>query len=100
MTERTREIGIRLAVGARGSDVLLQFLVESVLLCVVGGLMGAGLTFGFAAIANWATEYTVSVGWEVVLLAIGFSAAIGIFFGLFPVIEATQLDPIEALRYE
>ena len=100
VTERTREIGIRLAVGARGSDVLLQFLVESVLLCVVGGLMGAGLTFGFAAIANRATEYTVSVGWDVVLLAIGFSAAIGIFFGLFPARKAAQLDPIEALRYE
>ena len=100
VTERTREIGIRLAVEARGSDVLLQFLVESVLLCVVGGLFGACLTFGFAAIANRATEYTVSVGWDVVLLAIAFSAAIGVFFGLYPARKAAQLDPIEALRYE
>jgi putative ABC transport system permease protein len=100
VTERTREIGIRLAVGARGSDVLSQFLVEAVVLCVVGGLAGTGLAFGAAAIASRATEYTVTVGWDVVLLAVGFSAAIGIFFGFYPARKAARLDPIDALRYE
>jgi len=100
VTERTREIGIRLAVGARGSDVLSQFLVEAVVLCVVGGLAGTGLAFGAAAIASRATEYTVTVGWDVVLLAVGFSAAIGIFFGFYPARKAARLDPIDALRFE
>lgn len=100
VTVRTCQIGIRLPVGGCGSDGQLRFLVESVLLCVVGGFIGAGLTFGFAAIVNRATEYTVSVGWGVVLLAIGFSASIGVLFGLYPARKAAQLDPIEALRYE
>ena len=100
VTERTREIWIRLAVGARGSDVLAQFLVEAVLLCVIGGLAGTSLAFGAAAAVNRATEYTVTVGRGVVLLAVGFSAAIGIFFGFYPARKAALLDPIDALRYE
>ena len=100
VTERTREIGIRLAVGARGSDVLSQFLVEAVVPCVIGGILGTALAFGVAAGVSRATEYTVTVGWSVVLLAVGFSAAIGIFFGFYPARKAAQLDPIDALRYE
>ena len=100
VTERTREIGIRLAVGARGSDVLTQFLIEAILLCLFGGLLGTGLAFGFAFIASQATEFTVTVGWGVVLFAVAFSATIGVFFGFYPARKAARLDPIDALRYE
>ena len=105
VTERTREIGIRLAVGARGGDVLTQFLIEAVLLCLFGGLIGTGVAFAFAAAATAVSERAgtpieVTVGLDVVLLAVGFSAAIGVFFGFYPARKAARLDPIDALRYE
>lgn len=105
VTERTREIGIRLAVGARGADVLVQFLIEAVLLCLFGGLIGTAVAFAFAAAATAVTEQVgtpieVTVGLDVVLLAVGFSAAIGVFFGFYPARKAARLDPIDALRYE
>ena len=100
VTERTREIGIRLAVGARGGDVLTQFLIEAVLLCLFGGLLGTGLAFGFAAVASALAPFEVTVGLDVVLLAVVFSAAIGVFFGFYPARKAARLDPIDALRYE
>ncbi|MCK6528620.1 ABC transporter permease [Myxococcota bacterium] len=99
VTERTREIGIRRAVGARGSDVLAQFLVESCVLSALGGV--AGLVLGVVAtvlvgrLTGWATAISPSV----LLLSFGFSAAVGIFFGWYPARRAAALDPIEALRH-
>jgi putative ABC transport system permease protein len=100
VTERTREIGLRLAVGARGSDVLTQFLVESVVLCLVGGALGIGLGFVSAAILQSATGWQTAVSVPAVMLALGFSVAVGVFFGLYPARKAAALDPIEALRHE
>ena len=100
VTERTREIGIRLAIGARGSDVLIQFLVESIVMGVLGGVVG--LAFGFAS-AKVLAHFT---GWEtvisplVMIVAVGFSGAVGVFFGFYPARKAAALNPIEALRYE
>ncbi|HEX5045089.1 MAG TPA: ABC transporter permease [Candidatus Polarisedimenticolaceae bacterium] len=100
VTERTREIGLRLAVGARGTDVLTQFLVESVVLCLVGGALGIGLGFVSAAILQSATGWQTAVSVPAVVLALGFSVAVGVFFGLYPARKAAALDPIEALRHE
>jgi putative ABC transport system permease protein len=100
VTERTREIGIRMAIGARGSDVMRQFLVESVALSVMGGLIGLVLGFGSATIVGKVTGWTVVIPPEAVLLAVGFSAAVGVFFGFYPARQAAALDPIQALRYE
>jgi len=100
VTERTREIGIRMAVGARGRDILMQFLVEAVALSVAGGLLG--VVFGVAGsslvsiIVHWPTIISI----HSILLALFFSIAIGVFFGLYPARRASKLDPIEALRYE
>jgi putative ABC transport system permease protein len=100
VTERTREIGIRMAVGARGHDILLQFLIEAVTLSSIGGLLGIALGIGGAkaltAFKNWPTQ----VSTQSVLIAFVFSAAVGIFFGFYPARKASKLDPIEALRYE
>jgi len=100
VTERTREIGLRMAVGARGGDILVQFLVEAVTLSLIGGLIGVALGLGgsyaIAYLAGWRTL----VNAQAILLAFGFSAAVGVFFGFYPARKAAQLDPIEALRYE
>ena len=100
VTERTREIGVRMAVGARGSDILLQFLVEAVVLSVGGGLIGIGLGVGIAQIVSAKLGWNTLVSAESVALAFFFSAVIGIFFGFYPARKAAGLDPIEALRYE
>jgi putative ABC transport system permease protein len=100
VTERTREIGVRMAVGARGSDILLQFLVEAVVLSVGGGLIGIGLGEGIAQIVSAKLGWNTRVSGESVALAFVFSAVIGIFFGFYPARKAAGLDPIEALRYE
>jgi putative ABC transport system permease protein len=100
VTERTREIGIRKAVGATPQDILLQFLVESVLLSVGGGLLGIGVallaTRAISGFAGWMTVVTPGA----VVLAFGFAVAVGLFFGLYPAYRAARLDPIAALRYE
>ena len=100
VTERTREIGVRMAVGARGIDILLQFLVESVVLSVGGGLVGIGVGMGIAKIVSAKVGWNTLVSPESVALAFVFSAVIGIFFGFYPARKAAGLDPIEALRYE
>ncbi|HEY2025483.1 MAG TPA: ABC transporter permease, partial [Gemmatimonadaceae bacterium] len=100
VTERTREIGIRMALGARGSDVMLQFLVESIVMCVLGGIVGLGAGVGAATLVGTLTGWTIATPASAVLLAIGFSAAVGIFFGFYPARKAAALDPIQALRFE
>jgi putative ABC transport system permease protein len=100
VTERTREIGIRLAIGARGSDVLTQFLVESIVMSVLGGIVGLGLGVGGALLVAQLTGWTVATPLSAVLLAVGFSAAVGVFFGFYPARKAAALNPIQALRYE
>jgi putative ABC transport system permease protein len=100
VTERTREIGLRMAVGARGADILTQFLVEAVTLSLVGGLIGVALGVGgswmIAEFAGWQTQLSSAS----IALAVSFSAAIGIFFGFYPARKAARLLPIQALRYE
>ncbi len=100
VTERTREIGLRMAVGARGRDILAQFLVEAVTLSLIGGVIGIALglggSYGIAYFAEWRTLIRP----DAVLLAFGFAGAVGIFFGFYPARKASRLDPIEALRYE
>jgi putative ABC transport system permease protein len=100
VTERTREIGIRMAIGARGSDVLRQFLVESIALSVIGGVIGVVLGLVCSAIVGKTTGWSIVIPPEAVLLAMGFSAAVGVFFGFYPARQAAALDPIQALRYE
>jgi putative ABC transport system permease protein len=100
VTERTREIGIRMAIGARGSDVMVQFLVESVVLSLLGGLAGVALGLGGAALLSHLTGWSTVVPPATVALALGFSGAIGVFFGFHPARKAAALNPIEALRYE
>lgn len=105
VTERTREIGLRKAVGARRIDILVQFLTESALLSLIGGVIGIGLgaliSYGVGRIAAASdTPLTPSIGLDTVLLATIFSAAVGLFFGLYPANRAASLEPVEALRYE
>jgi putative ABC transport system permease protein len=100
VTERTREIGIRMAVGARGPDIVVQFLMEAVTLSAIGGLIGIGSGIGFSMlIAAWKDTPTVTpVAW--IVIAFASSAVIGVLFGFYPAWKASQLDPIDALRYE
>ena len=100
VTERTREIGLRLAVGARGRDILLQFLIEALTLSVVGGLLGIGLGWWASDWLSGMMQSPTLIAANSVALAFGSAAMIGIVFGFFPAMKASQLDPIEALRYE
>jgi len=100
VTERTREIGIRLAVGARAVQVLTQFLVEAIVLCLLGGAIGIALGIGIAAVGSSYLNVPLNVSPSVVLLAFCFSGLIGLVFGYFPARHAARLDPIEALRHE
>ncbi|MBN1261865.1 MAG: ABC transporter permease [Anaerolineae bacterium] len=100
VTERTREIGLRKAVGARKSDVLVQFLLEAILLSLLGGLFGVATGIGLSKIVNLTGLFTSVVTMGSILLAVGFSLAIGLFFGIYPANQAAKMNPIEALRYE
>ena len=100
VTERTREIGVRKALGARKRDIMLQFLIESLVLCIAGGIIGlaggVGGAYAMSKLANWNT----AISPEIIGIAVGFSAFIGVFFGLWPARRAASLDPIVSLRYE
>jgi putative ABC transport system permease protein len=100
VTERTREIGVRMAVGARGKDILLQFLIEAVTLSVLGGAIGILIGVSSARLLSVKMGWVTLVSPESILTAFVFSAAIGIFFGFYPARKAARLDPIDALRYE
>jgi len=100
VTERTREIGIRMAIGALGSDVMTQFLVESVVMSLLGGVVGLAAGVAGAALVSRLAGWATAVPPSAALLAVGFSAMVGIFFGFYPARKAAALDPIQALRYE
>lgn len=100
VTERTREIGIRLAIGAHTSDILLQFMVESVILSVGGGLMGVALGFVAAFFLGELTGWQMVIHVSTIVMALGFSVSVGLFFGIYPARKAAGLNPLEALRYE
>jgi len=100
VTERTREIGIRLAIGGRGRDILTQFMVEAVVLSALGGTMGIAFGIGVADLIDRFSGLTTVVNTTVILFAFGFSGAVGVFFGFYPARKAAALNPIDALRYE
>jgi putative ABC transport system permease protein len=100
VTERTREIGIRLAIGARQSDVMTQFLIESVVISSLGGVIGIVIGAAGSLVLGRVTGWSTAIPVSAVVIAVAFSAAVGIFFGLYPAQKASRLDPIQALRYE
>ncbi|HWI19083.1 MAG TPA: FtsX-like permease family protein, partial [Vicinamibacterales bacterium] len=100
VTERTREIGVRQAIGARRREILVQFLIEAAVLTSVGGILGVLMGSAIGLLVNLVSGFPVSLPWWSFALGLGFSAGIGIFFGMLPAWRASRLDPIEALRYE
>jgi ABC-type antimicrobial peptide transport system permease subunit len=100
VTERTREIGLRMAVGAKGGDILRQFLVESVVLCLAGGALGIALGRGVSMLVTLLLKWPTATSLPAILAAVAVSATVGIVFGYYPAWKASRLDPIEALRYE
>ena len=100
VTERTREIGLRMAIGARGSDVLMQFLVEAVVISLVGGALGIAMGYGIAEFVKWYQNWPAVVPMDAIVTAVGFAGFVRVFFGFYPARKASALDPIEALRFE
>ena len=100
VTERTREIGIRMAIGARERDILMQFLLEAIVISFFGCLIGLILGIGGAVLVGTLTQATILISGNSILLAFSVAAAVGIFFGFYPARKAAQLNPIEALRYQ
>ena len=100
VTERTREIGTRLAIGALESEVMMQFLVEAVVLSSFGGIIGIILALSSSYMLTGLLKVPFVINWSIVILAFLFSAAVGVIFGYFPALKAARLDPIEALRHE
>ena len=100
VTERTREIGVRKALGARRAEILFQFLMEAAFLTMVGGIIGIALGAGIGWTVHLASGFPISLPWWSFAIGLGFSASVGVFFGMYPAFKASRLDPIEALRYE
>ena len=94
------DLGIRMAIGARPGNILAQFLIEAVLLSLVGGVIGIGLGIGAAVLLGKLAGWSTAVTWPAVALSFGFAAFVGVFFGFYPARSAARLDPIEALRYD
>jgi putative ABC transport system permease protein len=100
VTERTREIGVRKALGATRKSILLQFLVEAMALCLLGGVVGILLGSGGAVMLSKLASWNTHISMPAIVLAVAFSLGVGVFFGLWPAQRAARLDPIQALRYE
>jgi len=100
VTERTREIGIRKAVGARRKTILLQFLIEAIILCAIGGFVGIGLGIGIGNLAGSFLSAKMAIPVDWILIGLALCVTVGIIFGTYPAYKAANLDPIEALRYE
>jgi putative ABC transport system permease protein len=100
VTERTREIGLRMAVGARGRDILTQFLIEAVILALIGGTIGVAAGIGSARLVSYLADWSTAIQAGAIPLAFTFASAVGVFFGFYPAWKASRLDPIAALRYE
>jgi len=100
VTERTREIGIRMAIGARPNDVLMQFLAEAVVICLAGGLVGIAIAAGGAVLITKFADFEVYLTISAVMVACGFATAVGVFFGFYPARRASRLLPVDCLRYE
>jgi ABC-type antimicrobial peptide transport system permease subunit len=100
VTERTREIGIRMAVGARSRDILFQFVVEAVVMAAIGGALGILIGIGSSNLIHWTMKWPILIRPDIAVIALLVSGGVGVFFGLYPAQKAARLDPIEALRYE
>lgn len=100
VTERTREIGIRKALGATYNNILLQFLIEAMVIGIVGGFLGVVLGVGASFAISYFAGWTTVISWWAIIIAVVFSVGIGLFFGIYPARKAALLDPIDALRYE
>jgi len=100
VTERTKEIGLRMAVGAKRTHILLQFLIEAVIMTAIGGVLGIGTGIGISSLLTRTIGWPTIINWQAVAASFLFSLVVGLFFGLYPANKASKLNPIEALHYE